>query len=72
MEWSAISEKSRKWLKLLGDFSPTVHPANRELKGCLEEGNVYFDSNDLRELSAAMAEAADWLDNRAKQGEADA
>jgi hypothetical protein len=70
MEWTDVSEDARDWLKMLGGFSPTVHIAQRELKGYLHsdddsDGRTYLDSSDLRKISAALTEAADWLDKRA-------
>ncbi len=66
MEWTDVSEDARDWLKMLGNFGPTVHAKNRELKGYLsDEGRTYFDAGDLRNIAAACIEAADWLDKRA-------
>ena len=66
MEWTDVSEDARDWLKMLGDFSPTVHAKQRELKGYLsDEGRTYFDAGDLRNIAAACIEADDWLDMRA-------
>jgi len=66
MEWTEVSEESRCWLKMLGGFGPTVHAKNRELKGYLVEGRTYFDAGDLRNIAAALIEAADWLDKRSE------
>ena len=67
MNWDDdVSEDARDWLKMLGNFGPTVHAKNRELKGYLgEEGRTYFDAGDLRNIAAALIEAANWLDKRA-------
>ena len=66
MEWTDLSDDARKWLKMLGDFGPTVHAKQRELKGYLGEGDrTYFDAGDLRNIAAVCIEAADWLDKRA-------
>lgn len=70
MQWTDVSEDAREWLEMLGNFGPTVHANRRELKGCVhsdhgEDGRVYLDSSDLRNISAALIEAADWLDKRA-------
>lgn len=70
LQWTDVSQVSRDWLKTIGDFGPTVHAKNRELKGYLhaeagEDGRTYLDANELRELAAACNEAADWLDKRA-------
>lgn len=65
-----ISDGAKAWMKLLGNFTPTVLPERRELKGYVldengESGNAYYDSGELRELAAACSEVADWLDKRA-------
>jgi hypothetical protein len=70
MKWPDISEDARSWLKMLGDFGPTAHAKNRELKGYIaadegEDGRTYLNSRDLREIAASCIEAADWLDKRA-------
>lgn len=66
MEWTEVSAEARHWLEMLGHFGPTVRAENRELKGYLgDEGRTYFDSSDLRNIAAAMIEAANWLDKRA-------
>lgn len=74
MDWTDVSEDAREWLKMLGGFSPTVHAKQRELKGQLhsdygDDGRCYLDAGDLRNLAAALIEAADWLDKRAAQQE---
>lgn len=71
MEWGEVSGNARNWLDTLGGFTPTVHARNRDLKGRIacddgEDGRVYLDSNELREIAAAFVEAADWLDKRAE------
>lgn len=70
MEWTDLSEKARDWMKDIGDFGPTVHAANREVKGSVadESGELckaYYTSDELRSLAAACTEVADWLDKRA-------
>lgn len=70
MEWDDVSEDARDWLRMLGNFSPTVHTAQRELKGYVhcdegEDGRIYLEAKDLRKIAAAFVEAADWLDKRA-------
>lgn len=71
MEWTDVSEDARDWLEMLGSFGPTANAGNRELKGRVhsdhgEDGRVLLDSGDLRNIAAAMTEAADWLDKRAE------
>lgn len=65
-----VTENSRAWMRTLGNFSPTVNPLYREVKGYMlsehgEGEKTYFDSNELRALAAACNEVADWLDARA-------
>ena len=66
-----VSESSRGWMRALGNFTPTVNPLYREVKGSMlgeygdSEKKTYFDSKELRELATACIEVADWLDLRA-------
>ena len=65
-----VSESSRGWMRALGNFTPTVNPLYRAVKGSMlgEYGDpekTYFDSKELRELATACIEVADWLDLRA-------
>ena len=65
-----ISDGAKAWMKFLGNFTPTVLPERRELKGYAldengESGKAYYASGELRELAAACSEVADWLDKRA-------
>lgn len=67
-----VSENSRAWMRTLGNFTPTVNSAFREVKGSMlgEYGDAektYFSSSELRELAAACSEVANWLDARAQQ-----
>ena len=69
-----VSESSRGWMRALGNFTPTVNPMHREVKGSMlgEYGDAektYFDSKELRELAAACLEVAGWLDRRAAGGQ---
>lgn len=76
MKWDDVSEKTRQVMKELGNFGPTVHPQNRELKGYTDDGDglgkTYWSSDDLRGIAAACVEAADWLDKRASAPQPDA
>lgn len=71
MNWkNDISNLAHVWMNFLGQFSPTVMAKDRTVKGCMlcdsgEEGSVYLDSGELRELARACNEVADWLDKRA-------
>lgn len=65
-----VSESSRGWMRTLGNFTPTVNPLYREVKGSMlgeygESEKTYFSSGELRELATACVEVADWLDLRA-------
>lgn len=68
MEWTDVSEKARKVMRELGNFSPTARESDAQVKGWgIDEegtGKVYWDSADLRNIAAACAEVADWLDKR--------
>lgn len=66
MQWEDISENAGYWMEFLGNFGPTVHVNNREVRGYMD-GRTYLTSNDLRELAIALNEVADWLDKRAEQ-----
>lgn len=55
-----------EWLKFLGDFGPTVHPQNKEIKGYMHDGKTYLDSNDLMSMSAALKSVAEWLNERSE------
>lgn len=71
MNWEDTSELARDVMKELGDFSPTSHPANVEVKGYLhcdegDDGRTYWTSDDLRKIAAGCVEVADWLDARAQ------
>lgn len=70
MEWESVSPKARAWMADLGNFSPTVRAANREVKGRIADENgelckTYFTADDLRSLAVACIEVANWLDKRA-------
>lgn len=70
MEWTDVSLMARAWMADIGNFGPTIHAEKRELKGRVADENgevckTYFTSDELRALSAACNEVADWLDKRA-------
>lgn len=71
--WIDLSLGARSWMEQLGAFVPTIHDANREVKGMLwneDEGTAskaYLHSRDLRMLALACVEVADWLDRRAER-----
>lgn len=70
MDWSDLNPNTRDWMKILGEFGPTVHAQNAEIKGVMYDadadgmGRVYIASAELRELAKACIEVADWLDKR--------
>ena len=70
MNWEKdVSSETRTWLETLGGFSPTVHVADKELKGYLhcddgDDGSAYITAKELREIATACEEAANWLDER--------
>ena len=75
MKWEDISVKSRQLLTKLGLFSFTTsrNDVQVSLREYYEdyEGNVSYDvanwsSADLREISAACTELADYLDLKSK------
>ncbi len=68
MDWEDdVSSECRRWLDFLGDFAPTVNVKYKELKGSLwNEDCVYLNSEDLRDISNALIEAAQWLEKRAE------
>lgn len=73
--WHDLSLGARSWMGQLGGFLPTIHDANREVKGHLfdddtgEVRKTYWHSRDLRMIALACVEVADWLDRRAEQTE---
>lgn len=75
MDWQDLSPKAREWMEELGHFGPTVHAANREVRGWApdvksgELCKIYFTAYDLRSLAAACTEVAEWLEKRALAGE---
>ena len=75
MKWESLSKKARDAMKELGNFGPTVNPADRLVKGwnyddaCGTTVKTYYTSADLRRIAAACDEAAYWLDKRAYDAE---
>lgn len=70
IDWDELPSEVLDEMAFLGNFKPTAHSQNREVKGYMhaddsEDGRVYLDSNDLRRLAAACIHVADWLDVRA-------
>lgn len=71
--WSDLSLGARSWMEQLGDFLPTIHDANREVKGWLFDADAtsnvrktFWHSRDLRMIALSCVEVADWLDRRAE------
>ena len=75
MSWdSELTKNTLAWMKLLGDFSPTSSPAQKQVKGYMLDNDgegykVYFDAGELRELAIACLEVSDWLMVRASKEE---
>lgn len=74
MNWEQdISWESQETMRFLGNFGPTVHAHNKEIKGYMLDSfgdggcKVYLTSRELREISLAFNEVADWLDKRAEK-----
>ncbi|MDI1253843.1 hypothetical protein [Thermomonas sp.] len=70
MDWNDISADAREVMQELGNFGPTFHPGDRQVKGFMidsdgDAGKTYWDSNELRRVAAACNEVAAWLDKRA-------
>ena len=70
LEWAELPVDVLGVMRELGNFSPTVHAGNREVKGYMldsegEGGKVYWSSADLRHTASACTQVADWLDARA-------
>jgi len=69
-DWHDLGQETLSVMKDLGEFGPTVHVKNREVKGYTfddEGGNkTYYSSDDLRNIAAACIKVADWLDKRAE------
>lgn len=70
--WDELSDNARYFMRDLGNFGPTFHAENREVKGYMldpegDAGKVYYTSNDLRQMASAAVEVADWLDERAAE-----
>lgn len=65
-----VSKEARMYLSDIFIEGPTVDARNRELKGCDGEGYSFsYTSEELRKLSSACSEAAEWLDRRAEEEE---
>lgn len=70
-----LSENCKEWMKVIGEFGPTVNIKEKLIKGSMydfEEGyciKTYFSADNLRELSNACQEMAKWLETRAKEGD---
>lgn len=72
MKWDDLSSLTKTWMKLLGNFGPTVKASQKQLKGYMCDDNgesvkTYLDAGELRELAKACTDAADWLEARANE-----
>ncbi len=61
-----VSGTSKHWLQFLGGFTPTVNIEYKEVKGYLSGDRTYLNSEELRDISNALLEAAQWLEKRAE------
>lgn len=71
-DWEGLSQEARETMEWLGDFGPTVHVEQRQIKGYMRDSEgggckVYLTSDDLRILSRSFLDVADWLDARVKE-----
>lgn len=62
-----VSALAKAVMMNFGDFYPTVNIKDRLVKGHVDGDKCYYDSHDLREISAACLEVAAWLDKRADE-----
>ena len=73
---SEFSNNAKEWLKFWGDCGPTVRVEDKTLKGYSydREGTAsfYVDADELRRMSEACLEVANWLEARAAAHLADA
>ena len=67
MTWTGIPEATREWLDFIG-FEPTPRSsqpwANGYVVGDYGPERITLDPSELRELAAALVEAALWLEER--------
>lgn len=68
--YPGASAPAHETMRCLGNFVPTIHAQDRQVKGYAPWGNefagkVYLTSTDLREVAQHLQEIADWLDVRA-------
>lgn len=70
-EWKELSESALSTMQFLGNFGPTVHANQREVKGYMYDdeggGKVYLCSGELKTMAADLTEVAAWLDERAEK-----
>ena len=70
MNWEDLPAEALDAMKQLGNFGPTVHAANREVKGYTYDADgvvkTYLTSDCLRNIAQGCIAVADWLDNRAE------
>jgi len=63
--FEGMSQESQEIMAELGDLGPTTRSSDMNVKGYLEEGQIYLSARDLHKYSAAFKEAALWLEKRA-------
>ena len=69
--WMDLPKEVLDDMEWLGNFGPTVKPENRELKGCMVDGDgdlvkAYIEADFARRLAKSLTVVADWLDARAE------
>ncbi len=69
--WEDLPTNVLQMMSWLGGFSPTLSPADGNLKGYMLDddggGKVYLGVRDLRDLAHAATVAADWLERRVQR-----
>lgn len=61
-QWNELSAGTLEVMKELGSFGPTTR--GDEIKGYQDGDKVYWDAKDLKDISAACLEVAQWLEER--------
>ena len=72
--WKELNGLTQGWMSMLGGFSPTVNPQDKQVKGVMfdSEGEIikaYLDPDELREIADACLEVAQFLEDRAKENQ---
>ena len=54
MEWEDLSKDAREVMSELGGFATTSNVNHRTVKGYIDIGEIYYDSDDLCKMASAM------------------